>query len=101
MTRAATRIIWRWRSVLLAGSVALLPACASLPAQEMSDARQAVDAAMQAGGDQKAAMQMKQARAALAEAEAALNRLQYKTARQLAQQARSEAIEAQQLAAKP
>lgn len=61
----------------------------------MSDARQAIEAAAQAGGDQTAVAQMQEARAALARAENALKNVQYKTARQLAQQARAKAIEAQ------
>ena len=73
----------------------MLAGCAAVPVQEMSDARQAIEAAAQTGGDQKAATQMQEARDALARAEIALKNAQYKTARQLAQQARAKAIEAQ------
>lgn len=66
-----------------------------MPVQEMSDARQAIEAATQAGGNQKAPTQMQEARTALSRAETALKGMQYKTARQLAQQARAKAIEAQ------
>lgn len=75
--------------------MAVLAGCASVPAQEMSDARQAIEAAARTGGDQKAPTQMQEARAALARAEVALKNMQYKTARELAQEARAKAIEAQ------
>ncbi len=73
----------------------MLAGCASIPVQEMSDARQAIEAAAQSGGDQKAVVQMREARAALASAEDALKKVQYRSARRLAQQARTMAIEAQ------
>lgn len=98
MLHAVAKRVWRCRSLLVVGGAAVLVGCASWPVQEMSDARQAVAAAVQAGGDQKAAVQMQEARAALLQAEAALQKLQYKLARHLAQQARAKAIEAQQAA---
>ena len=61
----------------------------------MSDARQAIEAAARSGGDQKAAQPMQDARAAMAQAEIALKRVQYRQARELAQAARAKAIEAQ------
>lgn len=73
----------------------VLPGCAAVPIQAISDARQAIDAATQAGGDLKAAQQMQAARGAMAQAEAALKNVHYKRARELAQQARAMAIEAQ------
>lgn len=76
---------------------ATLTACAVAPVQEMSDARQAVEAAARTGGDQKAAQQMQEARAALVQAETALRNAQYRQARQLAQQARAKAIAVQRL----
>jgi len=72
-----------------------LAGCAAVPIQAMSDARQAIDAATRAGGDQKAAQQMQDARTALSQAEVALKKVQYKRSRELAQQARAKAIEAQ------
>jgi hypothetical protein len=78
--------------------LALLAACASAPVQEMSDARQAVDAAMQAGAAQRAPAQTKAAQAALADAERALKYRAFSKARASAQEARSKAIEAQRVA---
>lgn len=72
-----------------------LVGCAAAPIQAMSDARQAIEAAVQSGGDQKAAQQMQDARTAMAQAETALKKVQYKRARELAQAARAKAIEAQ------
>ena len=72
-----------------------LVGCAAAPIQAMSDARQAIEAAVQSGGDQKAAQQMQDARTAMTQAETALKRVQYKRARELAQEARAKAIEAQ------
>lgn len=72
-----------------------LPGCAAAPIQAMSDARQAIEAAAQSGGDQQAAQQMQEARAALAQAQLSLKNAQYRRARELAQQARAKAIEAQ------
>ncbi len=101
MIHATTQFSWRrtaWRRMgllLATGWMAVLAGCASVPVQEMSDARQAIDAAARTGGDQKAATQMQEARAALARAEVALKNVQYKTARQLAQEARAKAIDAQ------
>ncbi|MGC3980268.1 MAG: DUF4398 domain-containing protein [Steroidobacteraceae bacterium] len=63
----------------------------------MSDARQAIEAATQAGGEQKAAQQMQEAHTALSQAESALKNVQYKRARQLALDARAKAIEAQRI----
>lgn len=96
-----TKFLWRWRLVLMATGWALLAGCAVAPVQEMSDARQAVEAATQSGGDRNAAQQMQEARAALAQAETALKKVQYKRARELAHQARAKAIEAQQVGATP
>ncbi len=77
------------------GWAVTLMGCAAAPIQAMSDARQAIEAAVQSGGDQKAAQQMQDARTAMAQAETALKRVQYKRARELAQEARAKAIEAQ------
>lgn len=101
MIHATTQSSWRRAALrqtgvlLTAVWIAMLAGCATVPVQEMSDARQAIEAAAQTGGDQKAATQMQEARAALARAEIALKNVQYKSARQLAQQARAKAIEAQ------
>jgi PBP1b-binding outer membrane lipoprotein LpoB len=85
----------RTRVLVVAGWAMALAGCAAAPIQEMSDARQAIEAAVQSGGDQKAAEQMHDARAAMAQAERALKNVQYRRARELAEQARAKAIEAQ------
>ena len=92
--------IHRTRQMILATAVLTmmtLTGCAAVPIQAISDARQAIDAATQAGGDLKAAQQMQDARSAMAQAEAALKKIEYKRARELAQQARIKAIEAQRV----
>jgi hypothetical protein len=96
-TRPSLRVAsWRRTGLLLAVAwIVTLAGCTTIPVQEMSDARQAIEAAAQAGGDQKAAALMREARTALASAEYALKDVQYRSARQLAQQARAKAIEAQ------
>lgn len=80
---------------MASGWAMTLAGCAAAPIQAMSDARQAIEAAVQSGGDQNAAQQMQDARAAMAQAEIALKKVQYRKARELAQQARAKAIEAQ------
>ena len=73
----------------------LLSACASAPVQEMSDARQAVQAAMQSGAAAAAPTQMNAAQAALKMAERLVRDHQFNAARHYAQDARTKAIEAQ------
>jgi|GEM_PF-3444515 len=87
----------RWAVLLAAWAVLSLSACAAVPIQAISDARQAIDAATQAGGDLKAPQQMQEARAAMAQAEAALKEVRYKRAGERAQEARAKAIEAQRI----
>lgn len=85
------------RGALLA--VLLLAGCAGVPYQEMSDARQAIDAArpvVEEGSGESD--QVRRARALLRQAEERLHDGQYKTARELAQQARDLAIEAREAA---
>jgi len=71
-----------------------LVACAGAPVQEMSDARQAIAAARSAGGAERAPEQFKLATSLLAQAEAALEKHDYKAARRQAQQARTKAMQA-------
>ncbi len=72
----------------------VLAACASAPVQEISNARQAVAAAQQAGADQNAPKQMSEARRLLKAAQAALDEGNYSTSRQDALRARDEAVKA-------
>jgi hypothetical protein len=75
-----------------------LAGCAGAPVQEMSDARQAVRAAEQAGAEQKAPEQFTAAQELLKEAEGNINRGEYREAREHAVKARMKAIEARQAA---
>ena len=72
----------------------LLSACASAPVQEMSNARQAIRAARDAGAEQVAAEQMSEARAFLERAEANLQTREYRDAKRNAVAARGKAAEA-------
>jgi hypothetical protein len=74
----------------------VVTACSSAPVQEMSDARQAVEAASRAGAASVAPTQMNAAKAALTMAERLLRDHQFSAARHYAQLARKRALEAQQ-----
>ena len=94
--RTASRNV---RSVLASLGVALLlSACASVPSQEMSDARRALDAAEQAEARRLLPLAMKRATTTLESANSALRAGQYDEARQLARKARDEAIAVRVLA---
>jgi hypothetical protein len=69
-------------------------ACASAPVQEMSNARQAIAAADEAGAEAVAGTLMAEARALLASAEHKLERHNYVGARMDAENARLKAVEA-------
>ena len=75
-----------------------LAGCAGAPVQEMSDARQAVRAAEEAGAGQKAPEPYAAAQELLKEAEGNINRGEYREAREHARRARMKAIEARQAA---
>lgn len=75
-----------------------LAGCAGAPVQEMSNARQAVRAAEQAGAQEKAPEQLAAAQALLKQAETNINRGEYREARDHAVQARVKAIEARNAA---
>lgn len=77
---------------------ALVAGCAGAPAQEMSNARQAVSAAERAGATVHAPDLMKQARQSLRSAETHLRQGMYRTARDEAEQARLKAVEARRVA---
>lgn len=78
----------------------LLSACASVPSQEMSDARRALDAAEQADARRLLPLAMQRASSTLDSANSALRAGQYNEARQLALDAREEAIAVRVLAAR-
>jgi len=72
-----------------------LVSCASAPVQEMSDARQAIQAAKESNPEGSAQEYLVKAESLLKEAEAALESGEYKKARYTATEARNEAIKAQ------
>lgn len=74
--------------------VTTLTACAGAPVQEMSDARQAIQAAEEAGAGDHAPGLLQQARFSLDAAEAKLEKKAYNGARRDAREARRRAAEA-------
>lgn len=85
----------RNRKTILIGIVAFsLAACAGPPVQEMSDARQAIQAAEQAGADRYAPLALEQARDYLDSAEVKLEKRAYNQARRDARHARERASHA-------
>lgn len=68
--------------------------CAGAPVQEMSNARQAIKAARDAGADQVAPQKLGEAQSLLEQAEASLQKGDYRNARRSAVQARGRATEA-------
>lgn len=82
--------------MLLVASLGLLAlaACAGPPVQEMSDARQAIEAAEEAGAIEHAPMQLRFARDLISSAESKLEKRAYNQARRDARLAREKAVEA-------
>ena len=78
--------------VVCLGSLLLLFGCVSAPVQEMSDARQAIQAAKEAGAQPNAQANLQKAESLLKEAELALENGEYKKARSTAVEARNEAM---------
>ena len=76
----------------------IVSACASAPVQEMSDARQAIRAAQNAGASQKATAQFQSAQALMTSAEQSLQKRLYRAAKRDAVAARNRAVEAMQAA---
>ena len=68
-----------------------------MPVQEMSDARQAISAARDAGAEEHAAEQLLAAEAALQSAEKYLGTRNYNVAREEALSAKSQAIDARRI----
>ena len=75
----------------------VVAACETMPVQEMSDARQAISAAREAGAEEYAAEQLLAAETALESAEKYLNTRNYGVARREAMSAKSAAIDALRL----
>jgi hypothetical protein len=86
------------RSFFLMLVLALGSACGSAPVQEMSEARQAIDAARAAGAEQHAAEQYYKAQTLLKSAEQLLNERHFRKARLSAAEARDEAVRARKSA---
>jgi len=92
---ATIRSAGMWIGVL---ALVLVTACSSAPVQEMSEARQAIEAARVAGAEQHAAERYRKARSLLETAEDMLNQHHYSKARKSAALARDEAIGAREAA---
>ena len=92
----------RFPVAVLVGAVLLgLSACAGIPAQEMSNARQAIRAAQDAGAAKAAPGEIEKAQGYLARAEASINQRLFRQARDEVSEARRiahEALEAAQAA---
>lgn len=89
------------RLLLRASAAALLMlmvACGSAPVQEMSEARQALEAARVAGAEELATESYQKALALLKTAEEMLNERHFRRARESAAMARDEAIQARETA---
>lgn len=76
-------------------------ACISAPVQEMSNARQAIAAAEEAGASETAPLVLEKAQQLLDQAEARLNEKLYRDARRSAIAAKHEAIRALQTTDRP
>lgn len=72
--------------------------CAMVPAQEMSDARQAIEAAEAAGADARAPRAIGLARALLEQAQVELATQDYRAARHSARASKAAAIQAREAA---
>jgi hypothetical protein len=80
--------------LVVTGLVLALTACAGVPAQEMSDARQAIRAARAAGAQKAAPATLADAQHRLEVAEEALRQRDFREARRAAEQAGARAREA-------
>lgn len=78
----------------------LLFACTAAPVQEMSDARQALQAARAAGAENLAKMKFRDAKVHLEQAENMLEKGEYGQAKQNALEAKKKAIDAREQALK-
>lgn len=88
------RLIRSVRNVVCLAILLSLSACISAPVQEMSNARQAISAAQQAGADKTAPHVMEQAQRLLDQAEQRLNEKMFRDARRSAIAAKHEALRA-------
>lgn len=97
-TRKAARTVGRLRRGSIVALLALLYACGTgPPVQEMSDARQAIAAAKEAGAEDRAAEDLRAAEAFLDSAQRNLSERAYNSARRDATQAKERARNALQI----
>jgi hypothetical protein len=78
--------------------LACMLGCASLPYQELSDARQAIRSAQEAGAEQRAPDDLRSAQAHLERARGELDAGNYSAAREAAEAARNAALQARRKA---
>lgn len=83
-----------WRHLFAATLLPLFVACAAIPAQEMSDARQAIQAAKEVGAQEFAAGELGNAERLMQQAEEDLNMGFYGRAQKKAAQAKRQAMAA-------
>jgi hypothetical protein len=82
------------RALLLTALYVGISGCAGAPAQEMSNARQAIKAARDAGAAEVAPQKLNEAQSLLEQAESSLQKGDYKNARRSAVAAKGRATEA-------
>lgn len=85
-------------ALLLAGCSAMTPDSDMAPVQEMSDARQAIEAAREAGSPHYTPQSFREAQRLMEQATVSLSRGEYRKARHAALSARARAIAARQAA---
>ena len=78
--------------------ISLMPGCAAAPVQEMSDARQAIQAAQEAGAENSAVNEYQEAQRLLELAEDQLDQQHYRKARRTALSAKEMAIQSREIA---
>ena len=86
------------RTVVVSLLLIMLTGCVSLPAQQMSDARQALQAAKTAGAEDLDVEEFKEARILLDDANRFLDEGRYELAGKVAQRAKSQALAARRKA---
>ena len=87
--------VQRFCSIVAMSALLFISAgCASAPVQEMSNARQAIAAAVDAGAEDHAPGELEAARKLLADAESSLHDKRYREARRAAMAAKTKAVAA-------
>jgi len=86
------------RTALLVLLLLMLTACATMPAQEMSDARQAIQAAEEVSAAEKAPAVFQEAKSLLEQAQLMIKEQNYYEARRLADAAKETALIARKIA---